>query len=236
MIITTTIKNLENSEMHLLTKEIYVQAMTLIGQKTPDEEIRQQYFYSELSKHINKKYLNYTKFQIREAITYGAEQDNTGGSVYLQRVFHWLDKYHKEVWLPKNKHKIHNQPEMKTIAPKEITPQEIILNNYRSWKNGFIGYSFVRVFQALDDLGLKNDLWNNTVAWKFIYKAANKLKEEANQNQLFKEFRNMEAKIRQIENGKIATVSGDIIAEAKRLMVKELFENSSEDEIKMLIM
>ena len=55
------------------------------------------------------------------------------------------------------------------------------------------------------------------------------------ENQLFKEFRNIEAKIKRIENGKIATVSGDIIAEAKRLMVKELFKTSSEDEIKMLI-
>jgi len=232
---TLTIKNLEISEMHLLTKEIYVQAMTLIGQKTPDEEIRQQYFYQELAKQIQKKYSNYTKFQIREAITYGAEQDNTGGSIYLQRAFHWLEKYHKEVWLPKNKHKIHNQPAMKTIAPKEITPQEIILSNYKSWKAGLIGYSFVRVFQALDDLGLKNDLWDNTVAWKFIYKAANEMKDKANQSQLFKEFRNIEAKIKRIKKGDISSVSGDIIAEAKRLMVKELFENSSEDEIKMLI-
>lgn len=208
-------------------------ATASIGQKSIDPIIAKigvEIVSDEIKRHYQKKNASFFK----EAIKYGAKKNDIS-SISGSVINRWLEQYHKEVWLPKNKHKIHNQPAIKTIAPKEITPQKIILSNYKSWKAGLIGYSFVRVFQALDDLGLKNDLWNNTVAWKFIYEAANKLKDEANQNQLFKEFRNMEAKIRQIENGKIATVSGDIIAEAKRLMVKELFENSSEDEIKMLI-
>lgn len=208
-------------------------ATASIGQKSIDPIIAKigvEIVSDEIKRHYQKKDASFFK----EAINYGAKKNDIS-SISGSVIIRWLEQYHKEVWLPKNKHKIHNQPEMKLIAPKEITPQEIILNNYRSWKNGLIGYSFVRVFQALDDLGLKNDLWNNTVAWKFIHQAANKLKSEASENQLFKEFRNIEAKIKRIENGKIATVSGDIIAEAKRLMVKELFKNSSEDEIKMLI-
>lgn len=208
-------------------------ATASIGQKSIDPIIAKigvEIVSDEIKRHYQKKDASFFK----EAIKYGAKKNDIS-SISGSVITRWLEQYHKEVWLPKNKHKIHNQPENKLIAPKEITPQETILNNYRSWKRGLIGYSFVRVFQALDDLGLKNDLWDNTVAWKFIFKAANEMKDKANQSQLFKEFRNIEAKIKRIKKGDISTVSGDIIAEAKRLMVKKLFENSSEHEIKMLI-
>ena len=233
--LSMVIKHQNENDFEKFITSLIHESAALIGQQKIEQHI-ELLAYRELGRHIKRHYTNYTIQELRKALIYGYQNDQTqGGSIYAQRLIFWIDKYHKEVWLPKNKHKIHNQPEMKSIAPKEITPQETILNNYRSWKRGLIGYSFVRVFQALDELGLKNDLWNNTVAWKFIYQAANKLKAEANENQLFKEFRNIEAKIKRIENGNIKTVSGDIIAEAKRLMVKELFENSSEDEIKMLI-
>lgn len=230
------VKELQVSDLKEFCSSLYLEAMTIVGQKKPDDEVRIDYFVNHLSEHIKKYYSPLTKFEIREALKYGSRQDEVGGSVYIQRVEFWLKKYFNEVWLPKNKKDIHNQSnlEKKMIAPKEITPQEFIISQFELYRTGKIGFLGTKVFEALDQLGLKNKIWNAEKSWEFIFKACESLKTKASSGNAFADYRNINDQCKKIVKGKIETVSLQILSETKRKMVKDLFKKfDSKDDVEM---
>jgi hypothetical protein len=68
--------------------------MKSIGQSINKDEQMVNITLTELSKYIFKHHLSYTMQEIREAFTYGRNNDQTqGGAIYAQRMIFWLKNY-----------------------------------------------------------------------------------------------------------------------------------------------
>lgn len=216
------------------SKQLINYAAALIGQKSLDPIIA-KVAVEIIEEEINLRYKNFQKEFFKSAINYGAKNTEVK-SISAQVLIQWLDKYHKEVWLPKNKKNIHNQSnlEKKMIAPKEITPQEFIISQFELYRTDKIGFLGTKVFEALDQLGLKNKIWNAEQSWEFIFKACESLKTKASSGNAFADYRNINDQCKRIVKGNIETVSLQILAETKRKMVKDLFKKfDSKDDVEM---
>lgn len=235
-ILDLTIKNQNENDFKKFLTALIHEASGLIGQQKIEQHI-EVIAFQQLGIHVKKYYSNYSVGDLRKALHYGYKNDQTqGGSIYAQRLIFWIDKYHKEVWLPKNKKDIHNQSnlENKMIAPKEITPQEFIISQFELYRAGKIGFLGTKVFEALDQLGLKNKIWNAEKSWEFIFKACESLKTKASSGNAFADYRNINEQCKRIVKGNIETVSMQILAETKRKMVKDLFKKfDSKDDVEM---
>jgi len=97
-------KKNRDSLINNLLLELIHYYMKSIGQSINKDEQMVNITLTELSKYIFKHHLSYTMQEIREAFTYGRNNDQTqGGAIYAQRMIFWLKNYHNEVWLKKIK-------------------------------------------------------------------------------------------------------------------------------------
>lgn len=201
--------------------------MISVGQFDVKSEVI-QVTVEETLEYINKKLKHYTTKEIKTALKYGRDNDQTqGGHIYAQRLILWLKKYHNEVWLKKNTQAIHNgtfnQPKkQERLATSKNVSDEFIEDQKRKYQNGE-PTALIPVYQTLERQGKFKDISNEEKWWTVEKAMSNLLEEEKELNDIFK-FRNLKSEIEKVEIGKPETVSNRIKAECQRLMVIDYFK------------
>jgi hypothetical protein len=210
--------------------------MKSIGQSINKDEQMVNITLTELSKYIFKHHLSYTMQEIREAFTYGRNNDQTqGGAIYAQRMIFWLKNYHQEVWLKKNKTAIHNGtfnkplPESKRVGTSRNVSLEFIKDQQKKYHNGEVTM-LIACYDYLKSKGHFDWFYQNKKRqWEFVSKACESLLEPFNESSALT---NIERSLRQqikneiekIQIGNWKTVSNRINAEVQRLMVADVFD------------
>ena len=166
--------------------------------------------------------------EIREAFTYGRNNDQTqGGAIYAQRMIFWLKNYHNEVWLKKNKTAIHNGTFNKPVEPEKrlATSRNVSLEFIKDQQRKHLNGEFAMLAACYETLDRMGKIQVSIEAkWNIVKRACeNLLKEQEQLNDLFK-FRNVKKEVEAVEIGNNKTVTPRIKAECQRILVGDLFE------------
>jgi hypothetical protein len=223
-----TIKEETPQFINNLLLELIHYYMKSIGQSINKDEQMVNITLTELSKYIFKHHLSYTMQEIREAFSYGRDNDQTqGGAIYAQRMIFWLKNYHQDIWLKKNKTAIHNGTFNKPVEPEKrlATSRNVSLEFIKDQQRKHLNGEFAMLAACYETLDRMGKIQVSTEAkWNIVKRACeNLLKEQEQLNDLFK-FRNVKKEVEAVEIGNNKTVTPRIKAECQRILVGDLFE------------